>query len=318
MRVKENDRNPAANAIPTHIVEDQLVQALVSSGYPLQGQVAHHLNREFNVIEEWGYIDDESGHHRTLDVYAQKDLDGLEDEVQPGLLLLIECKRSRNPYVFFQTAGIREITDFPTVSGIHHNKINISERQGGRSTKCSISQLLRLDALPFVAEPPPVCSAFSQAIPEGKGVSLSGADPFNHVILPLVKALRHGRTMFTLTTGQHLIFPIIQLAVCVLDAPMLLVEDPVRADEPVLTPWVRVARREATKDERGLLRNRFFAVDFVHIAFFLQLVRDHLMPFAVEFAQRSITLADALRRGASVPTLDGWDIEQVQPLPARR
>lgn len=311
--MEETSGNPARNRLPSGMSEATLVEGVHRSGYPVQGLVAHSLTENFLVVEEWGFIDDESGEHRTLDVYAHRDLAPTGDRVEPGLLLLIECKRSEHPYVFFQTSGTRDLRGFPIVSGLTTVDVGISD--GRRSTSCTPSEVLCLPELPFLASGPAVCSAFSQAIPNGKKAKLSGADPYMRVILPLLKALRHANRTFRLSVRQEDIFPCLQLAVCVLDAPMVLIESPAAVDAPVLSPWVRVIRREALREPDGSLRRRFFAIDFVHADYFGSFLQEHVHPFADQFAARAVGSADVLRRGARVPNIHGpWKFDEIRPV----
>ena len=73
---------------------------------------------DFAVTEEWGFVDRETGIYRTLDVFGYKNLVGKAkagSRVEPGLVLLIECKRSELPYVFFKSPTQRRVNDFPAV-----------------------------------------------------------------------------------------------------------------------------------------------------------------------------------------------------------
>ncbi len=49
--------NPSGNRLASGISEPNLIRAIESSGYPLQGVVVSKLQAEFGVTEEWGYIE---------------------------------------------------------------------------------------------------------------------------------------------------------------------------------------------------------------------------------------------------------------------
>ena len=67
--MRHSSSNPAANILPTSANESALVQALESSGYPLQGVVAEKLQvAGFRVVEEWGFIDADTKEHRSIDI----------------------------------------------------------------------------------------------------------------------------------------------------------------------------------------------------------------------------------------------------------
>ena len=105
--------NPERNCLPAGIDKSELIKAIETSGYPLQGTVASLLKQEFVIAEEWSYIDLDLKERRSLDVFAYRSLlQNCDQAVQPSLILLIECKRSRQPYVFF-TCGRKS---YPTIS----------------------------------------------------------------------------------------------------------------------------------------------------------------------------------------------------------
>jgi len=93
---------------------------------------------------------------------------------------------------------------------------------------------------------------------------------------------------------------------------MMLVENPQKASDPMLTPWVRVVRQEANADNKSWEKFKFYVIDAVHVDYFDDFVNRHLLPLAIEFKQRSIQLADILFNGGEVPNLDDWDWHQIQ------
>jgi len=94
------------------VTEADVLDAVGKSGYPLQNVVSDYLQTAtFRTVEEWSYLDKESGQLRTIDVKAEKPLFeyGKGDiRVRPSLVLLIECKQSQMPYVFFLSAILLE------------------------------------------------------------------------------------------------------------------------------------------------------------------------------------------------------------------
>ena len=118
--------NPLANQLPKGVEEDKLLDAVRTSGYPLQSVVARELSSHFTVVEEWGYKDKTENVHRTLDVYCFRELETL-GPITPRVHLLIECKRSDLPYVFFVPGVTRLPRDFPEMLGF-----GISDDRGTR------------------------------------------------------------------------------------------------------------------------------------------------------------------------------------------
>jgi hypothetical protein len=169
--------------------------------------------------------------------------------------------------------------------------------------------------LPFLSEPT-VCASFSQATLNGKKVVLSGEEPFKNIVLPLVKALQYKISIDQSLTRFVIPHPTLVLCACVVDAPMLLVEAPKKATDPILSPWVRVMRFQAKPDPtRGT--HEYFGIDFVHIDAVEQYISSSLGPFATEFSRRATRLEEVWKNGGIVDTMDSVQWDQIQPRPQR-
>lgn len=98
-------------------------------------------------------------------------------KVDPHLALLIECKRSVHPYVFFQKIAEKTPYNFPVVTGVDLSIEESHQGVGRRSyPSAPIPLVLNLDELPFFDEPP-LCAAFAKATLDGKKVQISGEEP---------------------------------------------------------------------------------------------------------------------------------------------
>src|SRR5688500_8581254 len=69
------------------------------------------------------------------------------------------------------------------------------------------AQVLGLTRHPFWEPGPRTCAAFSKAQPKGSAVELSGADPYNSLVLPLIKAELHAREYFKAYDNPSPLFP---------------------------------------------------------------------------------------------------------------
>jgi hypothetical protein len=313
--MRQTATNPSNNCLPPSADEAELLQAIATSGYPLQGLVAEKLQSEFFVTEEWGYIDCDTKEHRSLDVFGYKKLvEATGSVVEPALALLVECKRSVHPFVFFQNVTDRGIHGFPEVAGLKRGVVEIHETSGKRYRESKGAYALGLDKLPFAANGPPICSVFSRATLSGKKAELSGTELFNGLVLPLVKAFDHADGLYKALSQQDHLFPVLLLSLGVVDAPMILVESPHRASDPILTPWVRVLRQETVEESHSLMRfgQRDYGIDVVHIGFLDEFLSTHLMPFAKDFGQRARQMAEVLRSGGEVQDLDHWSWDQIR------
>lgn len=159
--MRKDTENPEGNDLPPGCKEEALLSAIEESGYPFQGQVAYKLKEHFHVTEEWGYVDSSTKEHRSLDIFGYRLLnENKKAAVQPRCAVLVECKQSRHPYVFFRRVTDRLIPDFPAIASVPHD-IMISQMVGDsseRSTMIHASQVLGLDQVPFVHTGPPICA----------------------------------------------------------------------------------------------------------------------------------------------------------------
>jgi hypothetical protein len=307
----ESVDNPPENRLPPGVPEASLTDAIALSGYPLQGIVAEKLVDKFNIAEEWGYVDRDSGEHRSLDLYAHRAL-SVHGQIQPRLVLLLECKRSIHPYVFFKNVVERQIPTFPKIMGLKQISRQLFEDGTQRSRDVDPRTLLGLAELSFVYPGPPHCSAFSVAHLNGKKVALSGSDPFNSLILPLVKATDHVLSKGHASASATILYPTLVMSISVVDAPLVLVSSPTEPRKATLAPWVRVPRHEVHAD-RGNIDHFHYVVDVVHIAHFDKFISDHLTPFMEEFSARAQTQSEILMKGGSVGHLDKFNWKEIKP-----
>src|SRR4051794_35621641 len=113
------------------MAEDALRKAITTSGFPLQILVAAALkDRGFYVEEEWAYIDPESDDRRALDVVGVHSHSSEAAKVGDAgsflsLRLLIECKRSEPPSLFFEAVSPPALNTFPPIVGIGDGKVEV-------------------------------------------------------------------------------------------------------------------------------------------------------------------------------------------------
>jgi hypothetical protein len=200
-----------------------MTDAVRRSGYPLQLRVATQLMPTFSVAEEWAYIDRDAQKARSLDVWAYLSLvTETKSAYHPELVLLVECKRSDLPFVFFAAAKPRLSADYPGLFGFRRTKFDLLS--ANQITEVFPGEFLALREFPFVSEGPPVSRAFARAGRNGKDLDLakdlelSGEVPFRSVVLPLTSAFHHWATMRKVEAERPRYFPSLTLMVCVLDA----------------------------------------------------------------------------------------------------
>jgi hypothetical protein len=112
------------------------------------------------------YTDSDTGQIRTLDVLAQKALYQFDQEqlyVRPELALLIECKQSEMPYVFFALdkppPAARSAFE---VAGLHYEQLVITTDDDPSSWHFPVLHALELDRDEFITNPPIAAAAMSK------------------------------------------------------------------------------------------------------------------------------------------------------------
>lgn len=296
----QHSDNSSANHIPSGIDEAKLVEAVRTSGYPLQSLVAQEISSRFTVVEEWGYTDRTTKEHRSLDIYAFRELGSESDAIRPRLHLLLECKRSDMPFVFFPPGVPRRAADFPEMLGFNGFQLSL----GNTTQDASPAEFFCAKELPFASSDARVAVAFTKSERKGSGLELSGQVPFKNVILPLASAMEQLREMFGRGSSTS---PMIVLAVCVVDAPMVIASGTPEAPALCLDPWCRVLRQETVQAVHHLTR-RHYTVDFVHRSFLSSYLDLHALPFADALATRVREYLRQSAKGAVTrPKSLSWD-----------
>ena len=119
--MKAIPNNPPTNKLGSGLTEADVLDAVSKSGYPLQTIIANFLRPQFHVQEEWSYDDKDTHEPRTMDILAEKwlwDINQEQPRVRPALDLLVECKQSALPYVFFLSSSKPLVPHFPRLTGL--------------------------------------------------------------------------------------------------------------------------------------------------------------------------------------------------------
>src|SRR4029077_15136999 len=136
------------------LTEAQVADAIRKSGYPLQVVVAELLRPDFGIEQEWSYVDKDSGQLRSLDIVAERRLFEFDDQTQPRIRptldLLIECKQSDLPFVFFLSSDKVVSHQFPAIAGLFKDTINITTDDDPSSWTMSVVDALDLSEDPFI------------------------------------------------------------------------------------------------------------------------------------------------------------------------
>lgn len=313
--MKQSANNPSTNQLGNGLSEEAIATAVEKSGYPLQTIIANALRQSFHVQEEWSYLDKDTKELRAIDILAGKQLFDITDQqsrVRPILNLLIECKQSSLPYIFFLSPTKSWKLNFPVLAGIFHQNIRITTDDDPSSWIFPVLNALELHNHQFITETE-YSTTFSKCVRKGSNLELSGSESFHGLVLPLIKSLYHfevaekPRDTFVYFDAH------LSISIGVLDAPMIGVRSQEKSNNLVLLPWVRVLRHEYFEDPYSIDKSKVFAIDIVHKDFFQQYLDNHVLPFAKEFAKRVIKHQEVVATGkgfvSGMARVGGEDIE---------
>lgn len=285
--MKSSKDNPSTNKLKPGITDTDVDKAIKKSGYPLQTIIANKLREYFYCQEEWSFIDGKSKELRSLDIMAQTSLYDFEKgqpRARPILNLLIECKQSELPYVFFLSPDKLSTWDYPYISGLFHKTLTISTDDSVSTWTLAISHALGIDRDDFLVNSVPSSMTFSKCVRSGKDIVLSGTDSYLGLVMPLIQSIKHFDEAEAPVKTARYFDTHLPFAIGVIDAPMVGVTVEENKHKSELIPWVRVFRHESYKNEDRLERQKIFAVDIVHKDYFDTFINKHLMPFAKKYA----------------------------------
>jgi len=293
--------NPTTNNLGPGLTEQNVAAAVSKSGYPLQTNVSRILQPKFTLQEEWSYFDKDSKEIRTVDILASQLLyDPTTQEqprVRPTLSLIIECKQSTLPYIFFLSPNTKWIPNFPLLAGLAKHEITLTTDDTPSIFTDPVLHVLGLDFHPFIADRSEHCMSFSKCVRKGSELELSGSEPFQALVLPLLKAMRHFREVESPVDTAFYFDCHAVVGVGVLDAPMIGVRVSETRNDLILLPWVRVVRHSTDETESYFDSTRLFAIDIVHKDFFQEYLDNNALAFAQDFSRLVIKHQHILATG---------------------
>lgn len=297
--------NPPTNKLGSGLTDADIRAAVSQSGYPLQMIVANLLRpQSYHVHEEWSYVDKDTHEVRTIDILAEKllwDIDHGQPRVRPTLDLLIECKQSALPYVFFLSSSKPWVPQFPLLAGLFRHTLTITTDDDPSTWELPLLHALQLDSHPFVKEPE-YCFLFTKCVRHGKKLEFSGSEPFHELVLPVLKAMHYFQTAESPPKTALYFDCHLAIGMVVLDAPMIGVLVSEQKRNLTLLPWVRVVRHESEEIPDWLHETRLFAIDIVHKDFLQDYLDKHISPFAQEFSRLAIKHQQVLACGEAFAT----------------
>lgn len=308
-KMKTTPNNPSTNKLGAGLTETDVLNAVSKSGYPVQTIIADYLRSQFAVQEEWSYIDKDTQELRTIDILADKclwDINKEQPRVRPTLDLLVECKKSALPYVFFLSSSKPWVPHFPLLAGLFRHTLILTTDDDASSWELPILDALELNSHPFIKEPE-YCMSFAKCVRQGSDVQLSGSESFHSLVLPILKAMHHFQIAESPPKTAWYFDCHLVIGLGVLDAPMIGIRISEQSHDSRLLPWVRVVKHETDEISDLWNRTRLFAIDIVHKDFLQDYLDKHVLPFAQEFSKLTIKHQQVLASGEAFATGMGKD-----------
>ncbi|MFD5696834.1 hypothetical protein [Streptomyces lasiicapitis] len=266
-----SDTPPPFAQLRAGITAEDLQEAITKSGYPFQATVADVIRNsplgevgDFKLQEEWAFIDRDSGQARAIDILIdvafKYDYEEPESKLRTRMNLLVECKQSDLPYVFFlRKSAPASRNEFPEIHGLETQKIRVftkevqegGEGDDGFSWWMDLRDVLEFECVPFFGAPTLYAISFAKAIRRGSKLELTGEDAYRALTLPLLKAADHLKSLSVPDKNHPLRFPRIVVNLAVVRAPMVCAFQNDEGEELISLPWVRVSHLEPTSGEEG-------------------------------------------------------------------
>jgi len=299
--MREAKNNPKSNIIGSGITDSDIDKAIIKSGYPLQTIISDILRKDFYTQEEWSFIDPKTKEIRAIDIHAEKHLYEFDSKnqprVRPSLNMIIECKQSELPYVFFLSPHTVQTTNYPMFSGLFDKSISINTDDDNSTYNTAIIDCLGQREHRFLVNAVPSCMTFSKCVRKGKDIVLSGTDAYQNLIMPLVKSLQHLDNIERPPKTAYYFDGHITVGIGVVDGPMIGIKINGDKHETELLPWVRVSRHESYENEDWTKRQKIFSIDIVHKDFFETYLNDNLLPFAKSLSEKMLKHHQVLAEG---------------------
>ena len=286
--MKQDSENPQTNNLGAGLDEKEILEAIDRAGYPLQIVISDKLKKYVRVQQEWNFTDEDSGKQRAIDIFGNKELYEMKDankyKIRPALNLIIECKKSITPYVFF-LSGDRPWKDFPMITGIPNESIDISSDDTKDTYVANIIDAISLDEESFVNNPPASSNSFTKCVRGSSKLECSGEEPYNSLILPILKSMNYFKKNNESVKSNYYNANLI-LGIGVVDGPMIGVKISEDKISPILLPWVRIIKHQSIESKHWWERDVKYAVDIIHKDYFDTYIMNHVLPFAKKFGER--------------------------------
>ncbi|MDX3756259.1 hypothetical protein [Streptomyces sp. AK02-04a] len=265
------------------------------------------------IQEEWEYIDSETQQARSVDIlvgasvssFTLQDLKPSQVPLFSYLNLVIECKQSDNPYIFFlRDSPPEDAPAFPEMLGPIKEKIEIFQRKENgeiseQATILGVRDVLGFYEFDYVLPALPYAVSLAKALRSKSKVEVTGEETYRALTYPLLKAVDHLKGTIESRTQTSWMERFV-IAVAVVRAPMVGSTFSQSGEQRLISlPWVRVSRLEPTGNtiNREGPTNSVRYYDVVHESY-LDTYVDLLAEALNGIAKRVMKHSSELRSGA--------------------
>jgi hypothetical protein len=297
--MKGSKDNPRSNHLNPGITDIDVETAIKKSDYPLQTIIANKLRESFYCQEKWSFVDNKINENRSIDIMAQMNLYDYNNQprVRPILNLLIECKQSELPYVFFLTPEIIRTFQYPYICGLPKRNITVFTDDDPSSWSLPIIDAFDLTEDVYKIGSVPNSMTFSKCARQGKEIELSGNESYQSLVQPLLRSLQYFEKYVTPPKTAYYFDCHLPFTIGVLDSPMIGVTINEKSHTSKLIPWVRLYKYESFDSENSNDRSKLFAVDIVHKDYFDTYINSKLIPFVSKFSILILKHAEIIAKG---------------------
>lgn len=246
----------------------QIRQVIERSGYLFEQQVAYKL-REYGylVTPNYNFEDVDTGESREMDLHAiigryEEDLDILIEQ-----LLLIECKKTTNPLVFFSKPAYRELRHIDNYFELVGNPESVD---AGRSRGIlSLEHYLDLSGLSHRYKLSDSSSQFCMVMHKGKEWEAKHEHIYNGMIVPLIKCISSEKKDFREGLPESLIQLRILYPIVLVDSELYLMNSD--TNEISRKKWILFYRQYESKTVKLTAMIDF--VRYKHIGAYLERIK---------------------------------------------
>lgn len=224
--------------------EQQIREAIDKSGYLFESQIGYLLReKDYLVTPNYNFEDAETGDSREIDLHAilgyfEKDL-----EICLEQLLLIECKKTSNPLVFFSKPKYKELKGFDEYFEIigAPESFDVPRIKG----VTSLEKYLKLSEFSHRYKLANTSSQFCMICRKGKEWEAQHGPVYNGMIVPLIKCLSSEKKRYRKSIPKNYIHLEIIYPIVVVDSALYLMNS--ETNEMKRKKWILFYRQYESK-----------------------------------------------------------------------